>query len=148
MPKKIVYVDMDDVLCEFSMAHAHALKVNPDIKYPQCQFDFFRKLVPTEGAKEAIHSLIFCDEYDPYILTAPSTINPMCYTEKRLWVEDHLGMFMVNRLIISPDKSLLKGDILIDDNATGKGQDKFEGRFIHFGSRQYPNWQTIMKELF
>ena len=33
-------------------------------------------------------------------------------------------------MIISGYKHLLKGDYLIDDNVTGKGQDKFEGKLL------------------
>ena len=50
---------------------------------------------------------------------------------------------MVERLVISPDKSLLKGDYLIDDILHGKGQDSFEGKLIHFGSNEYPDWSAV-----
>jgi len=85
--------------------------------------------------------------FDPYILTAPSTKNPMSYTEKRVWVEKHLGMEMVERLIISPNKSLLKGHYLIDDNIEGKGQEGFEGEVLQYGSALYPNWNAVMQSL-
>ncbi|MEM6771077.1 MAG: hypothetical protein AAF597_10870, partial [Bacteroidota bacterium] len=87
--KRIVYVDMDDVLCDFSGAHAKALQTNPGIKFPQSQCDFFRSLKPIPGGVEAVKYLSEIDLFDVYILTAPSIRNPFCYTEKRLWVEDH-----------------------------------------------------------
>jgi hypothetical protein len=49
----------------------------------------------------------------------------------------------VNRLIISPHKHLSCGDILIDDKRSGKGQDKFQGVLLQFGSKKYPDWKAI-----
>ena len=54
MSKKIIYVDMDDVLCAFTKRRLEDLKSNPVIQYPQSQFDFFRSLAPMEGGIEAI----------------------------------------------------------------------------------------------
>ena len=54
-------------------------------------------------------------------------------------------MRMVERLIISPNKALLKGDYLIDDNVEGKGQEGFEGCLVQYGSRSYPDWSAVLK---
>lgn len=143
----IIYLDMDDVLCNFKEAHEKALKENPCIEFPQSQYGFFSGLQPKEGAVDAVNKLIKSDVYDPYILTAPSLRNPLCYTEKRVWVEQWLGYDFVEKLIICPNKGLLNGEILVDDNIAGKGQEGFGGRLIHFGSEQYPNWASIVTEL-
>lgn len=84
---------------------------------------------------------------DLYILTAPSVKNPLCYVEKREWVEKYLGMEMVERLIISPNKGLNKGDYLIDDNDYGRGQELFEGELIKFGSEPYADWEAVVEYL-
>lgn len=147
MTPKIVYIDMDDTLCDFSGAYHYHLSINPKIQYPQSQYGFFANLHPLPGAISAVKALIHSEKYDPYILTAPSVLNPLCYTEKRIWIENHFGIEFVDKLIISPNKSLLKGDILIDDNIEGKGQDLFEGYLIHFGSNGYPDWNSIRREL-
>ncbi|WP_444931634.1 5' nucleotidase, NT5C type [Microbulbifer sp. SSSA002] len=136
----IVYIDMDDVLCDFSGASKRELERNPSIKFPQSQYGFFANLSPLIGA---VNALLASEQYEPYILTAPSVKNPLCYTEKRVWVGNHLGMEMVNRLIISPNKSLLKGEFLIDDNITGRCQSEFEGELLHFGSNKYPDWNAV-----
>lgn len=140
----VIYIDMDDVLCDFSAESAKRKASNPAIKYPQTQYDFFRSLKPIPNALESVMRLNRNPRFETYILTAPSVYNPMCYTEKRMWVEDHLGMDMVRRLIINPHKNLNKGDYLIDDHAKGSGQDLFEGTLIHFGSKAYPDWLTVM----
>lgn len=144
MKKKIIYVDMDDVLCEFTKNQLIALKSNPKIKFPQSQFDFFRKLNPMKDGISVVNFLSSLEIFEVYILTAPSIKNPMCYTEKRLWIEDHFGLNMVNRLIISPNKGLNKGDYLIDDHDSGKGQENFEGKILKFGSIKFPDWQSIL----
>ena len=134
---------MDDTLCDFRGAYEDGLKYNPDIKYPQSQVDFFRQLKPLEGALESFSFLFYSEKFEVYILTAPSVKNPSSYTEKRLWVSDHLGEIVAERLIICPDKSLLKGDYLIDDLIQGKGQEGFEGTVIQYGSEAYPSWKEV-----
>ncbi|MEE9581139.1 MAG: hypothetical protein V3V74_07485 [Nitrosomonadaceae bacterium] len=143
---KIVYVDMDDTICDFTAAFDRALSDNPAIKYPQSQYGFFENLVPIDGAIEAVHKINQSDKYDVHILTAPSLRNPLCYTGKRVWVEKHLGYDFVQRLIISPDKSLLKGSFLVDDWISGRGQEDFEGQLIQFGSKAFPDWQAVLKQ--
>ena len=143
----ILYLDMDDVLCNFKEAFEQAIQENPGIKFPQSQYGFFSQLEPKEGAVDAVEALLSSDSYNPYILTAPSVKNPLCYTEKRVWVEQWLGLSFVERLIICPNKSLLKGDILIDDNISGKGQEGFEGKLIHFGSSEFPDWASVRNKL-
>lgn len=139
----IIYIDMDDVLCDFSGAHKKSLAENPLIAFPQSQYGFYQKLLPLAGAIETVMALYHSIEYTLYILTAPSTKNSFSYTEKRVWIEERLGYDFVERLIICSHKGLLKGDILIDDNNSGRGQEHFEGRLIHFGSSQFPDWDSV-----
>ena len=143
MTKQIVYVDMDNVLCDFIGARDRALRENPLIAFPHSQLDFFRKLEPMEGSIDAIIDLE--EKYDVYILTAPSTKNLLSYTEKALWVLDHLGQYWVEKLIISKHKHLNMGDFLVDDIAEGCGQDKFQGTLLQFGTDPFFTWKDIMK---
>lgn len=138
MKKKRIYIDMDGVLCDFYGAAKLALKNNPKQPYPQSQWGFFLKLKPITGALVAFTYLF--DKYDVWILTKPSTRNVNCYTEKAQWVWDNLGEAAVDKLILSCDKSLLKGDFLVDDNIWD-----FEGEHLHFGSNRFPNWETIVE---
>lgn len=143
----IIYIDMDDVLCDYSTAFRAAVEQSPSIQFPQSQYGFFERLVPISGAVSTLQAIISSTNHDPYILTAPSTRNPWSYVEKRVWVERHLGYEWVERLIICSNKGLLRGDLLIDDNVAGKGQEHFEGRIIHFGSAMFPDWQSVRKHL-
>lgn len=141
MKRKIVYVDMDDVLCDYVTERNKKLLENPDILYPQSQYGFFTNLEPIEGAIEGVNYLR--TKFDVYILTRPSYKNPLCYTEKRIWIEKHFGLEFCKNLIIAYDKSLLRGDYLIDDVRW----DDFEGKQLLFGSDEFKNWEKV-KEYF
>lgn len=41
---------MDGVLCDYEKAYNIKLQENPEIKYPQSQYGFFRGLKPIKGA--------------------------------------------------------------------------------------------------
>ena len=99
-----IYVDMDDTLFDFKGAHLEALKKCPDIKYPQSQYGFWERLKLLPMAKSAMWLLN--RNFDLRIATAPSVINPLCYTEKRNSIENTFGPQFLDKLIIIPDKSL------------------------------------------
>ena len=138
---KRIYVDMDDTLAKYQEAHTLA-KQNTGIDYPQSIPNFFLDLEPIKGAIEAV--LFLSKDYDVYFLTAPSYMNPLSYTEKRLWIEKYFGLEWCKKLILAYDKSLLKGDYLIDDSI-GKGQLDFEGELIQIGTGKFPDWVSILK---
>jgi len=143
----IIYIDMDGVLCDYNSAYKAALSHQPHILYPQSEYGFYIGLKPLEHAIESVNKLIQSPAYDVYILTSPSVKNPACYIEKRLWVEKYFDLDLARKFIISPNKGLFKGDILIDDHITGWGQENFEGEVWHFGGEQFPNWHSILKKL-
>lgn len=141
---KRVYVDMDGVLCDYYKAHVKSVKEFPEQKYPQAQWGFFLKLEEVENSISSFRKLQ--EKYDVWILTRPSFRNVNSFTEKAQWVWDHLGYDVVEKTIMCGDKSLLKGDYLIDD-MSGAGQERFEGEWIHFGSDKYPNWNKVIEYL-
>lgn len=143
----IVYIDMDDTLCDYQDGYRRMQARYPGLAYPQSVEGFFLGLEPMPGAIEAFRYLWNKDAFAVYILTAPSVINPHSYTEKRLWIERHLGLDVAYRLILCPNKGLLKGDILIDDHTHGKGQEHFNGTIMQFGSDRYPDWIAIAKAM-
>ena len=140
--KPILHVDMDDTIVSYTSALNNALEKNPGIQYPQSQMDFFRKLKPIKGAIETIVRLNKIG-FDIYILSCPSPLNPLSYTEKRIWVEEHLGEGFIEKLILTMNKGLVKGDYLVDDWIEGRGQENFEGELIQFGSERFPDWEAI-----
>lgn len=141
--KKIVYIDLDGVIFNFLKAHQKALKENPRQPYPQSQLGFFLNLEPIKDAIYAVEELF--EKYDVYFLTAPSTENPLCYTEKRLSIEKWFGFEACKKLIICENKSLLKGHYLIDDRFDTHKQNEFEGELILFCSEKFENWISVLK---
>ena len=119
--------------------------MKPDVAFPQGVPGFFQSLDPMDGAISAINELR--EQFDVYVLTAPSTRNAHSYSEKRIWIEEHFDYPFTKKLILSPNKGLLKGDYLVDDHTAGKGQDSFEGMLIEFGSKAFPDWQTVLTYL-
>ena len=138
-----IYVDMDYVLCDFGTAYRRSQSDFPELAYPHSKLGFFIDLEPLHGALATFNWLNDKEQFDLWVLTAPSVRNPHSYTEKRLWIEKYLGLDVAYKLILSPNKSLLKGDYLIDDRDKGKGQDFFEGKLLHFGGSDYPDWASI-----
>jgi 5'-nucleotidase len=53
-----------------------------------------------------------------------------------------LGEVAYKRLILSHHKHLNKGDYIIDDR-TKNGVEHFEGEHIHFGTEQFPDWDSV-----
>lgn len=75
---------------------------------------FFLNLPLIAGAPAAIAEMEKLG-FDVYICTSPLSGAPRCLTEKYLWVEKYLGPSLVKKLIITKDKTLVRGDFLIDD---------------------------------
>lgn len=141
--KAIIYVDMDHVLCDYDDGFIRHQEKYPDLEFPQSQPGLYIGLKPMP---EAIETYEWLDSHPRtllYILTAPSIRNSHCYSEKRDWVERHLGFNSVRNLIISPHKHLCMGDYLVDDMPSGKGQDNFQGELILFGSVDFPDWVSV-----
>ncbi len=140
--RKIVYVDMDDTICDFITPFKTG---EFKLKYPQSKVGFFLDLDPIEAAIEGVKTLQ--TKYDVWILTRPSIKNTHCYTEKAEWIKKYLGEDMLNKMILCPDKSLVKGEFLIDDDYR-HGQPEFEGEHIHFMTdERFLNWTSIVEYL-
>lgn len=146
-PKKIIYIDLDDTLCDYQGAFDCVRETSPQIKFPQSQPGFYEGLKPLPDAIDTFHWLCKQAQFDVYILTAPSIYNPLCYSEKRRWVEQYLGFEHVHRLIISYHKNLLIGDYLIDDKTEERGQENFTGELIQFGISGMRTWRDIKRHI-
>lgn len=145
--KQIVYIDMDGVLCDYKAGYYKGIQNDPQQPFPQSKFGFYMELEPIKDAICAVYELKKSERFDIYILTAPSIHNVHSYSEKRYWIGKHFGREFCDNLIISGHKHLNLGHYLIDDNKSGKGQDKFIGELIHFGSDKFPDWSAVVKYL-
>ncbi len=77
---------------------------------------FFEQLPPIDGALHAAQALLEAG-HDVRICTAPVNEYRYCVGEKIAWVEKHLGADWAKRVILTKDKTLVRGDILIDDKS-------------------------------
>jgi len=142
MSKKILYFDMDGVLADFQ-AYVDAIDPDDGVEVDEIE-GLFAHLQPITGAVNAFNKLI--EHFDCYILSTAPWGNPSAWTDKRLWVERHLGEAAKKRLILSHNKNLNMGDYLIDDR-TANGAGQFIGEHIHFGTDQFPDWDAVLQYL-
>jgi 5'-nucleotidase len=140
--KKILYVDMDNVLVDFKSGIARLDKETID------HFDgrlddvpgIFALMDPMPGAVESYKQLT--ERFDTYILSTSPWANPTAWYDKLNWVKKHLGQHAYKRLILTHHKHLNKGHYLIDDRPNN-GAEHFEGQWLQFGSEQFPNWEVV-----
>jgi 5'-nucleotidase len=143
-----VLVDMDGVIADWGRAYNDSLDVFGDeaANIPRHQnqltFDlhagrtdaekeiigavmvepgFYSRLVPIAGAKNALKSMLKAG-HDVRIVTSPWVSNPTCASDKLNWIVDHYGSHWGARVIITADKTLVRGDILIDDKPEIHGE--------------------------
>lgn len=144
--KKILYIDMDNVLVDFESAVAR-LDEKTRKKY-EGRLDeipgIFSKMEPMEGAVESFKKL--SNHFDTYILSTSPWENPSAWSDKLLWVKKYLGSHAYKRLILTHHKNLNSGDYLIDDR-TKNGVDEFTGEHIHFDSERFPDWDSVLNYL-
>lgn len=74
---------------------------------------WFVDLPVIDGAIEGFHEL--AEHAEVWICTKPLAANLECVGEKLSWVARHLGAAWTDRVITAPDKSMIRGDLLLDD---------------------------------
>ncbi len=117
------------------------------------QKGFFESLQPIAGGKEALEELL-ARGHDVRICTAPKREHQHCVPEKFAWVEKYLGKKWTERIVLTRDKTLVYGDILIDDkpNITGIATPTWKHIFYdqpynrtHSGPRlTWKNYQEVL----
>lgn len=158
--KKVILVDMDGVLANFELGFLTAWRdrfphepfiplADRNTFYLHEQYGeerqrmvrsitrepgFFHSLPPIDGSIEGIMAL---RDRGPtvHICTAPLAGTPTCLQEKYDWVLDLLGKDFAKSMIIARDKTLIRGDFLIDDRI------KLQGFY-----EDCPSWEHIIFE--
>ena len=144
--KKILYVDMDNVLVDFPSGISKiskALQSEYEDKLDEVP-GIFSLMEPIEGAIESYKKL--SQKFDTYILSTAPWKNSSGWSDKNEWVKKYLGDFAYKRLILSHHKNLNYGHYLIDDRLAN-GANLFEGEHIHFGSDKFPDWESVCSYL-
>ena len=144
--KKILYIDMDNVIVDFASA---VNRISPEI---QTEYEgrlddvpgIFALMDPMPGAIESVKTLNA--KFDTYVLSTAPWANPSAWSDKVKWIQTHFGADRMaplhKRLILTHHKNLNNGDFLIDDRIKN-GVDRFSGVHIHFGSPEWPNWDAV-----
>jgi 5'-nucleotidase len=82
---------------------------------------FFASLPPYADAIECVKHLHSLEGFSVFICTSPLLDNPTCIQDKIDWTKKYFGPEWVERLILTRDKTTVRGDILIDDKPGIKG---------------------------
>jgi len=110
--------------------------------------NIFSLMEPMPYAIESVKKL--SSKYDLYILSTAPWLNTSAWIHKIEWVHKYFGKekgsLFYKRLIISHHKNLNSGDYLIDDRPNNGAKD-FSGKWIHFGSKEFPDWTMVTKYL-
>jgi 5'-nucleotidase len=144
--KKILYIDMDNVLVDFTSAIS-SLSANTLAEYDGRLDEvpgIFSLMEPMPDAVESFNEL--AELFDTYILSTSPWENETASSDKLKWVKKHIGKPAYKRLILSHHKNLNVGDFLIDDRLNN-GVDKFTGEHIHFGTAGFSGWKTVVSYL-
>lgn len=181
MNKMIILVDIDGVLADFEEGFAKEWKkkfpqhsqilfkkrktfyladTSPDGLGKEIQSilsspGFFKNLDIISGGKEALkkmetlgHKVIIC--------TSPISNYKNCVLEKYHWIEKNLGFKWTKRIIMTKDKTLVFGDILIDDKPEHIGLRKSAWKHVLFDAPYnqhvktklritWDNWERILE---
>ncbi len=145
MPRRL-YLDMDNVLVDFASGIARlSAAVRNDYKERLDEVPgIFSLMAPMPGAVAAFQTL--ANLFDTYILSTAPWQNPTAWSDKLLWVQQHLGEAAYKRLILTHHKDLNTGDFLVDDR-TKNGAGDFRGELLLFGSKEFPDWTAVVRYL-
>lgn len=144
--KNLIYIDLDDTVANFTN---HSVFDNGFDVSHMYEPQFFLNLKPIDGALVGVRALIRMG-YDVHILSQPVAESAHSYSEKVQWIGKHFPE-LINKIHLTQDKGLFKGDYLIDDNYP-KWKDKFEangGEFVHFDfiKNHKEEWRRIVEYL-
>jgi len=152
----IILVDMDNTLAEFDAGFLKTWRelypneifvpledrktFHPHKDYPEhlhqkihdiCHSkEFILNLEPAPGGIDAVHAML-AEGHDVRFCTSYLFEYEFCVVEKYAWIEKHFGLDFIERIIITRDKTLVTGDILIDDKPEISGLIK-------------PSWEHII----
>ncbi len=148
MMKKVLVVDMDDVLAKLVPKWVEAVNegeresVSPsdvlswDIDsyfkcgkkvYEYLTYELFRSLPVMEDSTEVLRKLQ--EKYDVYVVTSATA-----YTESLVakveWLEEHFPTIDRTHIVLCGNKNIIKADVMIDDGA--HNLEAFEGTRLLF----------------
>lgn len=171
MTRETVLVDMDGVLADFDtrfieiwqkrypdrprldqknrtsfkIAEEFPVHLQDDIREIFSEPGFYRNLPIVKGAVQGMNEMVDSG-LDIWICTSPLMQYENCVLEKYQWVDEHLGRSWTERIIMTRNKALVRGDFLIDDHPEIPGADSASWEHILFDApynRHIPNIRRI-----
>jgi 5'-nucleotidase len=176
----IILIDMDDVLADFDGEfYRRWNKVYPNkhitppnerkcfyltdespkeytelIKGIYTVSGFVKSLPEIPGSIEAVNEISSMG-YTIFICTTPLNAYKNCVIEKYEWIEEHLGYEWTKKLILTKDKTVVRGDILIDDKPEITGAVKpvwehivfdkpYNKHTNHTKRMTWKNWKSVL----
>lgn len=91
---------------------------------------FYSSIKPFPHAINAVNKLAG-QGHDITFVSTPWPSNPTCASDKYNWIAGHFGQDWTKKLILTHDKTIIPGDILIDDKP-------------HITGAQTPEWDQIL----
>jgi len=137
-----VFVDMDGVLADFNSRfesylskagvlakrvvtswrltervadNAHIMNKSAYVNKILSTPGFWSGIEPIAGGVDVLTKWTKNKKLDVYIATSPWISSPTCIEEKINWIRAYAPKFPVSKIIMISNKSLLNGDIIIDD---------------------------------
>lgn len=114
---------------------------------------FYINLPPVPGGIEALKTLASLG-HDVRICTSPLGQYENCVLEKYRWIEKHLGRDFTKKIILSKDKTIIRGQLLIDDKPEIEGSGKAEWEHVVFDcpynrrvNKKRLNWKNYREVL-
>lgn len=165
-----ILVDMDGVLFDWGSAlNRKLLELDPDFpvvaEEDRHHFDYFfvdgadpktifeamnseglyLNLDPIPGAVDALLEMEEAG-YNVFLCSTPASQNRTCASEKHASIDTHLGNRWIDRTILTNDKTLVRGDLLIDDKPVITGAMKPVWKHLLF-NQSYNRYITDMPRL-
>ncbi len=181
MNKKIILIDMDGVLADFEARFIQDWKkkfphhpyvpleeretfyleesypdgLKKDIESIFSAPGFFQNLDVIKGGKEALAKMQGLG-HEVFICTTPISKYENCVLEKYHWVANNLGYEWTKRIIVAKDKTLIYGNILIDDKPEQVGLKTPSWKHVLFNAPYnkrvkeklritWENWEKILR---
>lgn len=98
----------------------------------------YESLIPYPGALDAVRGM----QQRGWVVRLVTAPHPSCFAscakEKMIWTERHLGADFCRKVVLTSDKTLVRGDVLVDDKPHQTG-DVAEPEWSHLVYRQKYN---------
>lgn len=179
-----ILVDQDEVLAAWNATfQRHIVEHSPHIEFPflkdnvnwdltagldeegiravnetMAKAGLYADMDIVPGAPEALNEMLD-NGYEVFVVTSPYITNPTCASDKLDWLEKNIGPGWAKRAILTSDKTLIRGDILIDDKPNIEGVMKPVWEHILFtqsynlahtnGRRRldsWADWRSVVEE--